>query len=443
MSTPRPRVLVVDDDAAHRRMLHALLTDLDADVDCAADGREALDRIATRMPDLVLLDMRMPGLDGLGTLAAMRGAGFAPPTIVLTAHADLDDAVTAMKLGAADYLRKPIDIASLQALLDGHLGRQRPANDERRPELPQDVLVESPLMKDVCRDLARVAASDAPVLLHGETGTGKDVLANLVHRWSRRSSGPFIPVNVAALPESLVESELFGVVKGAYTGAQDTRKGRFQEADGGTLFLDEIGELPLALQPKLLRILQSKQVARIGESREREVDFRLVSATNRDLEAEVAAGRFRQDLYYRMAVIAIEVPPLRERREEILPLAQRFLGGVGVGHKRLSPAAQQALLCYSWPGNIRELENTMLRAAILAAGDVILPENLPPNLRGPAAEPVVGHDEGSLLELEKRAILAALERTDGNRSEAARLLGISRRKLLYRLKEYREAKGAD
>ena len=437
-AAPGRRVLVVDDDHGHRAMLRAVLGDLACEVECAENGEQALACMTASLPALVLLDMRMPGLDGLATLQAMQQRGLHPLTIVLTAHADLDEAVAAMKLGAADYLKKPIDIASLQALLAHHFGGGN-ATEPDLPALPDGVIVASPLMREVCRDLHRIAESDAPVLLHGETGTGKEVFAELLHHWSQRRRGPLVPVNVAALPESLVESELFGHQKGAFTGATTARRGQVQAAEGGTLFLDEIGEMPMWMQPKLLRVLQSHRVTPLGGGEEQQIDFRLVSATNRDLDAEVREGRFRQDLYYRIAVIAVEIPPLRERPEDVLPLALRFLRGTG--QKRLSPAAAALLTSYSWPGNVRELENTMLRAAILAPGDVVLPENLPPNvLAAPSRSPSAPADLDpvSLHDMEQRAILDALERANGNRSEAARQLGISRRKLLYRLKEYRQ-----
>ncbi|MCB9878027.1 MAG: sigma-54-dependent Fis family transcriptional regulator [Planctomycetes bacterium] len=439
--TPPPgcSVLVVDDDRSHREMLRAVLGDLGYDAACAEDGERALQMLAERMPSLVLLDMRMPGLDGLGTLRAMRERGLTPTTIVVTAHADLDEAVAAMKLGAVDYLRKPIDIESLRALLARHCGVTRAAEGEL-PHLPEGVVAAAPLTIDVCRDLLRIAPSNAAVLLHGETGTGKEVFADLLHRWSPRHAGPLVAVNMAALPESLVESELFGHQKGAFTGAIADQRGRVQDADGGTLFLDEIGELPIALQPKLLRALETHRVSPLGCREEREIDFRLVTATNRDLDAEVQAGRFRQDLYYRIAVITVEIPPLRERSEDVLPLAQLFLQREG--RKRLSPAAAARLRAYPWPGNVRELQNAMLRAAILAAGEVVLPENLPPALQAAPPAPEPRSDLAlSLAELERRAIVEMLERTDGNRSEAARLLGISRRKLLYRLKEYGASNG--
>ncbi|MFH0946076.1 MAG: sigma-54 dependent transcriptional regulator [Planctomycetota bacterium] len=435
-------LLVVDDDRAHRNMLREVLLDMGIEVLTAENGLEALELLEGRAAGLVLLDMRMPVLDGLGTLAAMAERRLDIPTVVLTAHADLDDAVRAMKLGAKDYLRKPIEIASLQALVRKYL-LSRPAARRKLPPLPEGVVFESPLMEDVLEEVARLADSDVPVLLQGETGTGKEILADLLHRWSRRSQGPLVAVNMAALPEALVESELFGHRKGAFTGADSDQRGRFQEACGGTLFLDEVGEMPLALQPKILRAVQSRRVARLGGGREQTVDFRLVSATNKDLEKEIEAGRFREDLYYRIAVVTIEVPPLRERREDLVALMRRFLRAGEGGGKRLSPAAESALLGYSWPGNIRELQNTMQRASILAAGDLILPENLPPGQRAGGTATGEHPSDLTLAGLEKRAILAALQASGGNRTEAARALGISRRKLLYRLKQYREQDGEE
>jgi two-component system, NtrC family, response regulator HydG len=437
------KVLVVDDDDAYRTMLREVLGDLHVDVACVCNGQEALQYLESHKPSLVLLDVRMPVLNGLDTLRAMRERNLTVPTVMLTAHADLDDAVQAMKLGAADYLRKPIDILSLESLIQRFATGRRTAQESSLPPLPSSAIFSAPIMRDLLEELARIANSDAPVLLHGETGTGKEVLADLVHRWSPRHEGPLVPVNMAALPDSLIESELFGHTAGAFTGAERARDGRFQEAHHGTLFLDEIGEMPLALQPKILRALETKRVTQLGDTKERVVDFRLVTATNRDLEAEAEAGRFREDLYYRVAVIMVEVPPLRERREDILPLARHLLGRASRDPKRLSTASENILMAHAWPGNIRELDNAMQRAAILAAGEVILPESLAPHIRKSVAHLDDGQrdvatalDDLSLAAMEKRAILDALARSDGNRSEAARALGISRRKLLYRLKAY-------
>jgi two-component system response regulator HydG len=289
-------------------------------------------------------------------------------------------------------------------------------------------------MRGLLREIERVARTDVAVLLTGESGTGKEVLAELLHAWSARAAGPLVPINVAALPDTLVESELFGSRKGSFTGADRDRAGVVERADGGTLFLDEIGEMPAAVQPKLLRVLETGTLRRVGDGAERRIDFRLVSATNRDLERETVDGGFRLDLYYRLAVVVIEVPPLRERPEDVLPLARRFLASPGMPRRRLTPSAEAWLLAHPWPGNVRELRNAVQRAAILAPGERILAEHLP---AGPRRDTVpVPTGPGTLQEIEWRAIRDALDRCDGNRTHAARLLGISRRKLLYRLKEH-------
>ncbi len=431
-------ILIVDDDPGQRSMLREVLADEADELLVASSGEAALELLARRTCDLILLDMRMPGMGGLGVLTELAQRESAIPTVAMTAFAEVDDAVEAMKLGARDYLRKPVDLATLTNIIARHLGAPRPpASESSERELPDGFVFESPLMKDLLGELERVARSDVSVLLVGETGTGKEVLAQLIHRWGQRSSKPLVTVNVSALPEGLVESELFGHKKGAFTGASSDHVGRIQQAANGTLFLDEIGEMPSAIQPKLLRVLESGHIATLGGA-DTSVDFRLISATNRELEREVEEGRFRQDLYYRIAVIVIEVPPLRERAEDILPLARSFLGTQGESPKVLSPSAEALLTAYAWPGNIRELRNAMLRAAILAPGDRILPEHFPPNLRAvePVTEPEDAASSQSLAAIERKAILAALERCGGNRSQAARDLGISRRKLLYRLKEY-------
>jgi len=437
-SAGKTSILIVDDDPGQRSMLREVLSDEADELLTASSGEEALELLGRRSCDLILLDMRMPGMGGLGLLRELATRELAIPTVAMTAFAEVDDAVEAMKLGARDYLRKPIDLTTLAAIVGRHLGGPRPAASESPARaLPDGFVFESPLMKDLLGELERVARSDVSVLLVGETGTGKEVLAELIHRWGGRSARPMVTVNVSALPEGLVESELFGHKKGAFTGATADRVGRIEQAADGTLFLDEIGEMPIAIQPKLLRVLESGHFATLGGA-DATVDFRLISATNRDLEREVEEGGFRQDLYYRLAVIVIEVPPLRERAEDILPLARSILGAQGEGPKVLSPSAEALLTAYAWPGNIRELRNAMMRAAILAPGDRILPEHFPPNLRAaePTAPPEDSPSRTSLAEIERAAILAALDRANGNRSQAARDLGISRRKLLYRLKEY-------
>jgi len=425
-------VLIVDDDAGHRELLRELLAGEAARIEVAAGGAEALERIASAPPDLLLLDMRLPEAGRPDVPRHPRESGTPPPTIVVTAFAEVADAVEAMKLGAVDYLEKPVDVSTLIGLVRQHLGGA-PARADGPRKRPDHLVFESPAMVDLVGEVERVAGTDVPVLLTGESGTGKEVLAGLLHEWSRRREGPLVPVNVAALPETLVEAELFGARKGSYTGADRDRPGLIEQADGGTLFLDEMGEMPAAAQPKLLRVLETGRFHRVGDESERASDFRLVSATNRNLEEEVAAGRFRRDLYYRIAVVTIEVPPLRERREDLLPLTRRLLDEVGVGPKHLSPSAESMLLAHRWPGNVRELRNALQRAAILSPGDRILPEHLPPSI----SKDAIG-TRGTLEEIEYRAILESLERHDGNRTRAAKELGISRRKLLYRLKEYRD-----
>ncbi len=433
-------ILVVDDDPAHRAMLGAFLEGRKGRVLEAGTAEEGLEILGRTRPDLVLLDMRMPGIGGMGFLEKAVALDPSLHVVVVTAFAEVETAVEAMKLGARDFLTKPLDLALLEDILDscgGDAGAS--GRGEGHPPLPEGLVFKSPLMEQVLSEVAAAAVSScAPVLFCGESGCGKEILAELVHLWSPRSEGPLVRINLAAVPESLLEAEFFGHERGAFTGAGRARKGYFEEARGGTLFLDEVGDLPASLQPKLLRALDTGKVRRLGGAEEIEIDARIVSATNKDLEEEVEAGRFRLDLYYRLAVFVVEIPPLRERPEDILPLAAKFLAEAGGGDKRLSRAAERVLLAYSWPGNVRELKNSMERAAILAPGEWVLPEHLPPALRGAQGRPSPrsGREGKSLAEIEKEAILEALERCGGNRTKAAKVLGISRRKLLYRLKEY-------
>lgn len=441
MKFPGVTVLVVDDDPGLRRMLATVLGERVTVVREAASAEEGLGRLEAGPVDLVLLDMRMPGIGGLGFLREVQARAIEVPVVVITAFAEVDDAVEAMKLGAVDYLQKPVELAVLEDLLERHVGPGPAPTAGDLPPLPAEVVAESPLMRQVFAETAAAARGPAPVLLVGESGVGKEVVAELLHRWSRRPEGPLVSINTSALPETLIESELFGHEKGAFTGADRRHVGHFEQASGGTLFLDEIGDLPASLQPKLLRALETGRVRRLGGDAECAVDVRLVSATNRDLEAEIAAGRFRMDLYYRLAVFVIEVPPLRERPEDILPLAHRVLAAAAGAARRFAPAAASCLEAYDWPGNVRELKNAVLRAGILAPGERVMPEHLPPAVR--AAIDAVGSvgrgvEPRALADIEREAIFAALARCDGNRTRAARELGISRRKLLYRLKEYGE-----
>ncbi len=432
MTDEAPRIAVVDDDPAQRALLENALTRAGYACVLCDDGREALDAVGDC--DLMLLDVRMPGMGGMEVLKRVCEMRPALPVILLTAYIDVRDAVAAIKQGAADYLEKPIDLDELIAVIEDTLGVGANRGSDPPMALPEDIVAESEAMRQVFRQAAQAAPTDATVLLLGESGTGKEVVARFIHQTSARAAKALIPVDCASLPESLVESELFGHEKGAFTGATEARDGRFSSADGGTLFLDEVGELPLSVQPKLLRILETGTYRRVGGDEERRVDVRVIAATNRNLEEEVRTGRFREDLFFRINVFPIAIPPLRERADDILPLAERFLQPF---RKRLAPAAQRLLLDYDWPGNIRELRNAMERAAIVAAGGLVLPADLPEAARRakPRAKPQ-GVLVGDMQEIQRRAILEALEKTGGNKTRAAAMLGISRRNLIYKLRSF-------
>jgi DNA-binding NtrC family response regulator len=387
----------------------------------------------------------MPGASGIELLRMAREKHPALPFLLVTAYAEVRDAVRALKLGAVDYLAKPVDLDELLSAVRDALGVQSLAQPL---DIPSDALrgivAESPLMRSVLRDAFRVAASDATVLLTGESGTGKEVLARFIHANSPRREKPLVAVNCAAIPATLLASELFGHEKGAFTGAVARRLGRFREAAGGTLFLDEIGDMPLELQPALLRAIEHGVITPLGSDKEVQADYRLITATNRDLLVDVKEARFREDLFYRLNVIAVELPPLRERPEDILPLARHFLGLDQPETKRLSRAAIQMVTAHLWPGNVRELANAMEHARLLSQTDIILPEHLPPAVRATFVSPVgegreavssgIAPDVKTIEESEIETIRRALEQTGGNRTHAAELLGITRRGLIYKLK---------
>jgi len=431
----RPRtILVVDDEAAQRRLLGGFVESLGFHSEEASSAEEALETIRGHAPDMVLLDVRLPGMSGIEALAEIRKITDKLPVLLITAYADLRQAVAAVKSGADDYLAKPVDLDELEAAISDAIGpAEKAPGDKRLPELPPWLVCESQGMRRVLETAALVAPSNAPVLILGESGTGKEVVAQMIHQWSPRAAGPLVAANCAGLPESLVESELFGHTKGAFTGASQSRQGFFRAADGGTLFLDEIGELPLHLQPKLLRALESGQITPVGSDEPVQVDTRLVAATNRDLNKEVLEGRFRDDLYYRINVVELIVPPLSERQDDILPLARRFATEFSGAPVRFSPQAVQCLLAYSWPGNVRELRNAIQRSCLLCRGDVILPEHLPPKIAALASSGATS-SAGRLSQVERAAILATLEECSGNRTQAAKKLGISRRALIYKLR---------
>ena len=432
--TDRPHIAIVDDDPGQRQLLDNALERAGFRTVCCADGPAGLE--AAAHCDLMLLDVRMPGMSGLEVLAQVKNTRPDLPVILLTAYIDVRDAVAAIKQGALDYLEKPVDLDELIAAVDDALGAPRaiPARPDM-PALPAGVVAESPAMRQVFQQAARAAATDASILITGESGTGKQVVAEFIQRHSGRAKGPFVTVNCGAIPEHLIESELFGHEKGAFTGADRQRVGRFEEANGGTLFLDEVGELPLALQPPFLRVLESGRFHRVGGAEERQTDVRLIAATNRDLGDAVKAGHFRDDLYYRVNVFPLTVPTLAQRPEDIVPLATRLLSEHG---KRLAPAAERCLLGYGWPGNVRELRNALERAAILSDGRQILASDLPDAIRQYEHQPLKtgGVLVGDMEAIQRQAILEALEQTGGNRTRAAQLLGISRRNLIYKLRDY-------
>ena len=445
-------VLVVDDEAGHRLMVRAVLEDAGWNVLEAGSGEAALQVLSRQpggLPHVALVDMRMPGVDGLTLLRELHARRPGLPVVLLTAFGSVGTAVEAMKHGAFDYLTKPADNEELKAVLDKSYEYRRllDENDRlrRRAGGEGPVLVGASAGMNHVRELIDQAGpSEASVLILGESGTGKELVAEGLHRASSRAARPLIKVNCAALPENLLESELFGYVKGAFTGAVKDKPGRFQLAAGGTLFLDEIGEMPAALQAKLLRALQEKVVEPLGGVKAVETDVRVVAATNRDLAAEIKAGRFREDLYYRLAVLEIDIPPLRDRVEDLPLLVSHLMGKLGKKNNKeirsVTPAFLDALSHYHWPGNVRELENVLERALILSRSDVLGPELLPPQILGPqpeqAASPAAPAAPASLEDAEREALVRALGAHGGHREKTADALGISRRTLQYKLKRF-------
>jgi DNA-binding NtrC family response regulator len=437
-STRRPRLLIVDDDAGQRSLIESFLQGQNFETTTAESGDKALQLLATQSFDMMISDVRMPGLSGLETLRRARERHATLPVLLVTGYADVREAVGAMRDGALDYLSKPIDLDELLASVQRATGlaiekKEVVLGDDKK--LSSNVIAESPLMKALFRDAALIAGSDSRVLITGESGAGKEVLADLIHSWSPRAGGPLVKVNCAAIPETLLESELFGHEKGSFTGASQQRIGRFEQANNGTIFLDEIAEMSPQLQAKLLRVTQDGKFQRVGSNKEITANVRLLAATNRDLEEEVEKGRFREDLFYRLNVVELHIAPLRERREDILPLANLFVAEFTKGKARLSAGAIEVLETYSWPGNVRELRNAIERAALLARAELILPEHLPARITAEERpEPV---DAANLEEVERQAIFAALRKNNFNRSETAKALGISRRAMIYKLQRYR------
>ncbi|HUT24627.1 MAG TPA: sigma-54 dependent transcriptional regulator [Sumerlaeia bacterium] len=439
-----PPILVVDDDAGQRSLFESFLSGQGFHVVAAASGEEALALLDSQEFRIMISDVRMPGISGLEALRRARQKHPNLSVLLVTAYADVKDAVGAMRDGAVNYLEKPIDLDELLASVRHAAGLDadvsaRVIEDLR---LPEGVIAESAATRAFLREAALAAPSQARILICGESGVGKEVVADLIHAWSPRASGPLVKVNCAALPETLLESELFGHEKGAFTGADARRVGRFEEANGGTILLDEIAEMSPALQAKLLRVTQNGTFQRVGSNEERRTDARILASTNRDLEAEVKAGRFREDLFFRLNVMEIFVPPLRERRADVLPLARFFASKFSGGNPRFSTSVVASLELYDWPGNVRELANAMERAALMARGEVILPEHLPKRVQAAGAQTAEGETSPSsgkrMEEVERAVILQTLRENNYNRTETARVLGISRRALIYKLRRFAE-----
>jgi len=448
------KILIVDDDRGQRKSLSLILGDAGYEVRTADDGEEGLEKALAERPDIVLCDVRMPKKDGMAFLREYRAGGGEGLVLVMTAYGSMELAMQAMKLGAYDYLPKPfgaeevlltIRKAEEREQLRKEVGRLR--SEVRAERRFGDIVAKTPAMVRALEMAEKVARHPSPVLISGASGTGKELVARLIHRESVRKDGPFVPVNCGAIPETLLESEFFGYVKGAFTGADKDREGLFEAADGGTLFLDEVGELPLNLQVKLLRSLQEGEIRRLGGSDSQEVDVRVIAASNRDLEGMVGQGTFREDLYYRLAVVPIHLPPLRRRVDEIPDLVHHFLEQhrerLGVRVDAVAPDAMKVLLSYSWPGNIRELENLLERLAVLSEETEIRVEDLPEDIRHPNPEraPLEFSDDDLSVkrhgaELEKVLIQRAMERTGGNKTQAAELLELSPRALRYKIRDY-------
>ena len=446
----RAKILVIDDDESLRRVLEYNLAQEGYAVLTAGSGETGLDLLKKEGADLVVTDVRMAGMDGLQVMEAVRRLDPNLQVIFLTAFGTIEMAVEAMKAGAFHYISKPFNRDELKLTIKKALQLRdlERENVVLRQELQSrigldNIIAESPGMKQILEMVERVAPTETTVLILGESGTGKELIARAIHNNSPRADGPFIAVNCAAIPENLLESELFGHVKGAFTGAIRDRVGKFEAAEDGTIFLDEIGEMRPELQVKILRSLEERTLERVGDNRAIHVDVRVLAATNKDLTKAIQAGEFREDLYYRLNVVPLHIPPLRERRDDIRPLTQHFLKRLGAPPRlTVTPEAFRALRSYDWPGNVRELENALERAMIFHRGDAIDVGDLPETIRSPKAKeaatlPVSLPDSGlSLEEVERELILRALQKHDWNQSRAARYLGVTRHTLLYRMEKH-------
>jgi DNA-binding NtrC family response regulator len=447
----RGRILIVDDESNARAALSEILREDGFATDTAADGFKALGKLDEFAPDVILTDLKMPGLDGIAFMEKARAAAPGAVFVVMTAFGTISSAVDAMKKGAENYLLKPLDPEALGAVVDRAMEKARLVQEARRlrdrlreRNALSHIVSSDPKMQAVLELVAQVGPSKASVLVTGESGTGKELIAEAIHAASPRAKAPFVRLHCAALSESLLESELFGHERGAFTGAFSRREGRFKQADGGTLFLDEIGEVPAAVQVKLLRFLQERTFERVGGNETLRVDVRIIAATNRDLGAEIKKGAFREDLFYRLNVVAVELPALRDRRADVPALAsfflRRYASENGKTIETFADDALAALLEYRWPGNVRELENVVERAVVLCDGHRIEKKHLSPTVvpaeDGEALPPIPG---STIADLERYAILKTLEACGGSTSKAATVLGVSPRKIQYKLHEYTQS----
>jgi two-component system response regulator HydG len=446
----KEKILVVDDEQSHRTMLKAVLSKEGFEVSEVDDGTSAVKAVENDTFDLVLMDIRMTDMDGIEAITEIKKFSPSIPVIMMTAYASVKTAVEALKSGAYDYLTKPLDMDELKILIKKaldyyHLQKENIFLKERladRFDFSQ-IIGRSRAMKELFETLSLIAPSDATVLIYGESGTGKEIVANAIHQNSPRAQKPFIKVNCAALPETLLESELFGHERGAFTGAVTRKAGRFQLADGGSLFLDEISDMSLTTQVKLLRVLQEREFEPLGSTKTIQVDIRLITATNKDLEEEVKAGRFREDLFYRLNVVPVHLPPLRKRKDDIPLLAEHFLNIYREKNKSsvkgFLPKTMDIMVRYDWPGNVRELENVIERSVLFSRSEFISPEDLPQPVQGAEDkdQSLVSVPQGmTLKEVEKEVIFQTLSDTKGSRTQTARILGISRKTLQNKLKEY-------
>jgi DNA-binding NtrC family response regulator len=441
-----PSILIVEDEAKMRRLLELNLGDDGFTTHSAEDAETGLKLLRENPIDLVLTDLKLPGMNGLEFLQTIKRQNAALPVVVMTAFGSVETAVDAMKAGASDYVLKPFSLSEMRMVIHKELDVRdlREENRSLREALGKryahpNVVARSPKMQEVLATVERVAPTNATVLLGGESGVGKDLIARAIHEKSRRASGPFLKINSTAIPENLLESELFGFEKGAFTGAVASKPGKFELADKGTLFLDEIGDVPPVMQVKLLRVLQEREFERLGGTRTVKVDVRLIAATNKDLREALEQGTFREDLYYRLNVVPIDIAPLRERKEDIPDLANlfisRFTGESGKPVEGITPEAMNILVNYHWPGNVRELQNIVERACALAKGSVLTPSDIHLDVRPTKASGSGGFlpDGMTLEQWEDEMVQEALRRAHGNKSQAARLLGLSRNALRYRL----------